>query len=140
MDNINSNYNCECVSCQIATSASGIGISINDTYGKKYEDVMELITGISGEVVSIKIVEFIDLSYPKEIYFLARDGNVYYLNSESLEKEEYVAKQLENIKNVISIQKIGVATEEHDERAVVATTYAGEKILLSTEYPDVKLK
>lgn len=128
------------VTCSVSTYADGISIFLNDTYQNKYVDIAEDITGITEEVVSIKIVEFTDIAYPREIYFLTREGNVYYLNSESLEKEEYIANKLNDIKNVISIEKIGVHGEEHDDVAAIATTFEGDKILLSPEFSGIKLK
>lgn len=128
------------VTCSVSTYVDGISIFLNDTYQNKYVEIAEDITGITEDVVCIEIVEFTDIAYPREIYFLTREGNVYYLNSESLEKEEYIAKKLNDIKNVISIEKIGVPTEEHDAVAAIATTFEGDKILLSTEFTEVKLK
>lgn len=128
------------VACSVEKYSGGISIYLNDTYMKKYVDIYSDITGIDGDVVFIEIVEYTDIAYPREIYFLTREGKVYCLDAESLGKKDFVAKKIEGLEKVIKIEKIGVPTEEHDAVAEVATTFEGEKILLSLNFSSVNLK
>ena len=120
--------------CNSSASIYGADLYIYDSYLKEYdyEGGRKDIKGIAGEIVDIEIIEYTDSARPKEIYFLTREGNVYCLDVESIKSEELVAKQMSDLKEVVSIKKVGVPVEEeHDAMAAIAIKYDGETVYLS---------
>lgn len=94
------------------------------------EEVNTSITGISEEIVSIKILEEEATGMPSLICFLSRTGNVYYLNNEMINANNFTAKQVSNLNEVVSLEVSDVqyVNSMHGSTTILATTFSGEKI------------
>ena len=93
-------------------------------------DISTSITGISEEVVSIKIVPSEEGAIPLAVYFLTRDGNVYYIDNSMISSNNFVAQRLENLSEIVSIEVVNITypSAMHEATSLIATTYDGEKI------------
>ena len=92
------------------------------------------ISGINEEVVSIVVLPFEADIIPNYIYFLTREGNIYYLkNDNTIDITNLNATKIESINNVISITKMEVIDDNsmHSYVEVVASTYKGEYKILN---------
>jgi len=94
------------------------------------QNTSTLITGITGEVVSIKMIQEEGTGTASYIYFLTRDGDLYYLDNEMINSKDFTAKKLNNLKEVVYIDIVGITYEGamHGSTTLIATTYTGEKI------------
>lgn len=93
-------------------------------------DISTSISGISEEVVSIKIVPSEEGAIPLAVYFLTRDGNVYYIDDSMINSNDFVAQRLENLSEIVSIEVVNITYTGamHQSTTLVATTFNGEKI------------
>lgn len=93
-------------------------------------DISTSITGISEEVVSIKIIPSEEGAIPLAVYFLTRDGNVYYIDNSMINSNNFVAQRLENLSEIVSIEVVNITypSAMHEATSLIATTYDGEKI------------
>ena len=111
-----------------------IDVRIMDTYNNTNKNYV--VSGINEEVVSIVVIPFEAEVTPNYIYFLTREGNVYYLyNNNTVEMINLNAKKIENINNVISITLTSVIDESamHAYASVIASTYDGDYKVLTKE-------
>ncbi len=94
------------------------------------KDISTSIKGINEEVVSIKIISVEDGVIPSAVYFLTINGNVYYINQEMIVSNNFVAKKLESLKEVISIEVADTLYSDaiHGSTTLIATIFEGEKI------------
>lgn len=67
------------------------------------------IEGIDGEIVSIKIDSGDE--GVRGIAFLTREGNVYYLKKESIDKNDFSAKKIPNLSQVVKIDIVTATAE-----------------------------
>ena len=96
-------------------------------------DISKSITGISEEVVSIKILPSEEGAIPVAVYFLTRSGTVYYIDDTMINSNNFVAQKVEDLNQVISIEVVNItyAGAMHEATSLIATTYNGEKINVS---------
>ena len=94
------------------------------------QDISTSITGINEEIVSITIYPVEGGANPSFVFFLTRNGNVYYIDEAMISSNNFSAKQLINLKEIIKLEIVDATSPEamHSTRTVIATTYSGEKI------------
>lgn len=92
--------------------------------------ISKSITGISEEVVSIKILPSEEGAIPIAVYFLTRSGTVYYIDDTMINSNNFVAQRLEDLSEVVSIEVVNITYPGamHEATSLIATTYDGEKI------------
>ena len=95
--------------------------------------ISKSITGISEEVVSIKILSSEEGAIPIAVYFLTRSGTVYYIDDTMINSNNFVAQKVEDLSQVISIEVVNITYTGamHEATSLIATTYNGEKINVS---------
>lgn len=105
-------------------------ISFNMKKVEPDKEISTSIEGITEEVVSIKILQVEGGATPSVVYFLTRNGNVYYIDEEMINSNNFVAKQLTDLKEIISIEIVGTLYPDAMEGSttLIATTYNGKKI------------
>ena len=111
-----------------------IDVTIMDTINNTNKHYV--VSGVNEEVVSIVVIPFEGEATPNYIYFLTRDGDVYYLyNNNTVDMTNLNAIKIEDINNVISITSASVIDENamHAYAEVVASTYEGDYKVL-TDY------
>ena len=88
------------------------------------------IKGISEEVVSIKILPVEGGATPSVVYFLTRVGNVYYLDEDMINSNNFTVQKLTDLKEIVSIEIAETTYPGAMEisTTLIATTYNGEKI------------
>lgn len=106
------------------------GISFNMKKANSSKEISTAITGITEEVVSIKILAIEAGGTPSKVCFLTRNGNVYYIDENMINANNFVAKKLDNVSEVVSIEKVEVTYADAMELSptIIATTYSGEKM------------
>jgi hypothetical protein len=94
------------------------------------KNISTTIEGISEEVVSIKILQIEGEGTPSVVYFLTRNGNIYYIDEEMINSNNFIVKQLDNLKEIVSIEIVDAyyVGSMHGSTTLIATTYSGEKI------------
>lgn len=112
----------------IYNSNKEITFNMNKVEPNKH--ISEVITGISEEVVDIEILQVPGGATPSYVYFLTRNGNIYYIDEAMVNENNFVAKEVTELKEVVSIEKIDIVYPDAMEGSVtvIATTYEGEKI------------
>ena len=86
------------------------------------------VKGIDEEVVSVKIGK--GEGEIRGIAFLTRNGNVYYLDTDSIIDNKYEAKKIPNLSQVLKIDEVFIAADEETEgeKNLVAVTYDGSYV------------
>lgn len=130
---LNDNLDISTSSVSIFNNSNEITVRLCDS--KSSQDTTVTITGIDEEIVSLQMITFEAETTPSYIYFLSREGNVYY--TKNLKSAEAItdlkATKIENISNVVSINTMEVLDDSLYEAytTVVGTLYDGSYEILS---------
>lgn len=95
---------------------------------KDGENTEKSVKGIDEEVVSVKI-ESVE-GEVRGIAFLTRNGNVYYLEKDAILNNDFNAKKIPNLSQVLKIEEVSVTAngEPGASECLIAITYEGSYV------------
>ena len=95
---------------------------------KDGENTEKSVKGIDEEVVSVKI-ESVE-GEVRGIAFLTRNGNVYYLEKDAILNNDFNAKKIPNLSQVLKIEEVSVTAngESGASECLIAITYEGSYV------------